>query len=1017
MRIRLTNCLELIAVNQANNALTLLYDVIVSKRSRTTPLPSLEPIVEKFVELCVQLRKGKLAKDALVHYKNIAQNTSVATIEVRFPLPTTFACLRYSSKSSACTNSPKHVIKHYIHHAEQHVTHAQSKANAIALDQIEDLEAIETPESILLSTVSTDGQKDRTDREVVTPWLKFLWESYRTALDILRNNARLEILYQMVANHAFSFCLKYQRKTEFRRLCELLRSHVSTAQRYSHQANMVNLADPDTLQRHIDTRFVQLNAATDLELWNEAFKSIEDVQLLLSMSKKTPRPFMMANYYEKLAKIFLVADNFLFHSAAINKYYQTLRLNKNMSEEEHERMANAVLVGILAIPIVSPRLEVDKSRNARLTNLLRSARAPTREGLLKEALAKNLLGKTSAKVKDLYKLLEVEFHPLNIGKQISPILESLSGNAELSKYVEPLHQVILTRVLQQLSQVYATIKIEFILSALPFEFDLPRIEKFIMNGCKRGELSIRIDHATETMHFISDAFGNVKTSGPSYLDLPSEQMRLQLVNLAKRISTIVDLVSPPEPVKIVRDMEKEREKVLDRIRLIERKKEKRELDAQRMDEAKQLEFMQRKKQEAEAERLRIAADEQRRESDRIANQRLEIERMEAKKLAEKMAESLNLKMENLEALDTQKLMELQATTLEAEKRDFHQKMKTMSKRFDHLERAFRSEEKQLLVQDYQDQKKKDYETYLSLQKSAEEAAKLEWTENVTLKKTLGAILDDYSRLRSELDASYSKSREAATQQAMEQLAKEKEKKRTELQLRKAGERMRRAVDEENRKEREVEEQLRKEEEARLVAERLRRENEREQEYEDRKRYVFGKKFNEFRKLDEQAQKQAERERLAEEKIRGGGGGGVAWKEAEQPWKREEKKEEVGTWRRAEPERNDSRFGDSKPGRQQSDSRFGDSKFGRQESDSRFGDSKFGRQDSGRQESEGGWRREGEPTRFGNRPDSRFGDRLQKPSSQQDQPISPSGGGSPSDKPQPGKYVPPVRRQETGDWRK
>ena len=35
-----------------------------------------------FVELCVDLKKGKQAKDGLYQYKNTAQNTNVGTIEV-----------------------------------------------------------------------------------------------------------------------------------------------------------------------------------------------------------------------------------------------------------------------------------------------------------------------------------------------------------------------------------------------------------------------------------------------------------------------------------------------------------------------------------------------------------------------------------------------------------------------------------------------------------------------------------------------------------------------------------------------------------------------------------------------------------------------------------------------------------------------------------------------------------------------------------------------------------------------
>jgi translation initiation factor 3 subunit A len=164
----------LVSVGQAHAALQSLTEMFATKRFRNTPLSSLEPIMLRFVELCVDMRKGRTAKEGLMQYKNIAQNTNVSSIEV--------------------------VINRFVQLADQKVQEAQEKADkavAGALADVDDLEAIETPESILLGAVSGDQSKDRTDRALVTPWLKFLWESYRTALETLKNNARLEAIYQV----------------------------------------------------------------------------------------------------------------------------------------------------------------------------------------------------------------------------------------------------------------------------------------------------------------------------------------------------------------------------------------------------------------------------------------------------------------------------------------------------------------------------------------------------------------------------------------------------------------------------------------------------------------------------------------------------------------------------------------------------------------------------------------------------------------------------------------------------
>lgn len=130
----------------------------------------------------------------------------------------------------------------------------------------------------------------------------------------------------------------------------------------------------------------------ELELWQEAFRSVEDVHNLLIMAKKAPRPAMMANYYEKLTKIFLMSGNALYHAAAWGRFYGVIG---GRSDEELSRLAGQVLVSALAVPVnqkAEESVEEVKGRTGRLTSLLGLTKTPTRTGLLKNAVRFHLLG-------------------------------------------------------------------------------------------------------------------------------------------------------------------------------------------------------------------------------------------------------------------------------------------------------------------------------------------------------------------------------------------------------------------------------------------------------------------------------------------------------------------------------------------------------------------------------------------------------------------------------------------------
>lgn len=798
--------------------------------------------------------------------------------------------------------------------AEQKVTEAQAKADEIQSSlestapssNVEDLEAIETPETILLATVSGEQSKDRTDRAIVTPWLKFLWETYRTVLEILKNNARLEVMYQTTALQAFRFCLKYTRKTEFRRLCELLRNHVQNAAKYSSQMHAINLSDPDTLQRHLDTRFQQLNVAVELELWQEAFRSVEDIHLLLNLSKRPAKNVMMANYYEKLTRIFLVSDNFLFHAAAWSRYYNLLRQSANavasgqspkkdnpvVSEADMTKAASFVVLSALAIPVISTSrsrgalIDVDearKNKNTRLTNLLSMPTAPTRAILFKDALSKGLLQRVRPEIRALYNILEVDFHPLSICKKISPILSQIGADPEMEKYVQPLQQVILTRLFQQLSQVYESVQLRFVYELAqfpePYQVSASMIEKFIMNGCKKGDLAIRLDHVSGVLTFDSDVFSSARAlhagsaagsaegegSIQRLQNTPAEIARTQLTKLAKTLHVTCVYVDPSynaarkaaKEAALARAQagtEQEHAETLARRALIDKKKEAAAEALSRKQREEETRKRIRAQQQTQAELDRIREQDKARTLQRIKEENDRIRRQQVEKELKELKGDIKLNLDeiNIDELDTSAIRGIKLSQLEKEKSEKDSKIRITAKRIDHLERAFRREELKHIPEDYERQRQRDLEIYEKNKQETLTEAQRKHEEGLRLKGRLERLVSHYDVFKAELAERRHDEFEKRRRAAERDFETKKRQRIKEHRERKMQERMAREAEEQRRRE----EQERAEREA---AERAAKEEERRRVLAERKAQAEAERA----RLDEIAKKQAEREAEAE----------------------------------------------------------------------------------------------------------------------------------------------------------
>ena len=206
---------ELLSIHQVDAALLLLHETLSSRRHKTWS-PAYESVMIQYLDLCISLNKPREAKDGLHQYRNLCQSQAPQSLEI--------------------------VILHLMSAAEHRCKLAQERANQLAAveeqkaDGVEDLDATSTPQSILLSTMNTDPEQTQRETSLVLPHLKFLWETYRAILDILRSNSKLEQLYHKTARQAILFCQTYRRKTEFRRLCDMLRQHLGNLQKYGTTA-------------------------------------------------------------------------------------------------------------------------------------------------------------------------------------------------------------------------------------------------------------------------------------------------------------------------------------------------------------------------------------------------------------------------------------------------------------------------------------------------------------------------------------------------------------------------------------------------------------------------------------------------------------------------------------------------------------------------------------------------------------------------------------------------------------
>lgn len=521
---------ELYEAGRSYDALTTISNSIDNK-NRQNQKNKFRPWSQKdhpemmklYIKLCVELKEGYKAKNGLYSVKSMTQHMYPEELEK--------------------------IIRYYLKLAKDKVKEAKKTASKESvnisdqLKDIEDLENVVTAEALLLKSVTAKTSEDRSEKMLIAPWYKFMWDAYKTMLDLLSvNNIKLENMYKEVAHEACNFCLENERTLELRRLGDTfkkdLRNLTENQGNKTKRDNMVALtypvgtSEPNKVQQilnsqeiHTEIRYKYLQACIQLKLWQSAHNTIDDISNLKTYTRRINKSYpntskFQSKFLKQMSIVFAKSGHHLFHAATLQRIFILTRDMKAIVSDKQKqalkKLAAQTLVATLAIPLTEKqpglaRLIFDfppqnNERFLKWCRILNYEGMPSRDKLTNDIQYKGVIQYVPDKLKALFKNLESEFNPLRLSNKVDECFRWLVDeernefNEILLPYKENLQHVTASRVIRQVSEIYETIDFERLHNLVPF-YNKFQLEQHILDDCRSGKLRAKFNQQNNSVNF------------------------------------------------------------------------------------------------------------------------------------------------------------------------------------------------------------------------------------------------------------------------------------------------------------------------------------------------------------------------------------------------------------------------------------------------------------------------------------------------------------------------------------
>ena len=408
------------------------------------------------------------------------------------------------------------------------------------------------------------NMKDIIDEQQFINDQKFIWEAYKTLLDITKMNSKLFQLYNEILKDCFTFCGENRRIHEFKALCDSIRNYLFMLKKNENKpnfANKINITEPKVLRLLIQSCIAQIETANKLEEWEESFKTsekivsfIEDYEKIEIVREKPGNkkgekekkflkipPFFEIELYNHIQKLLWVSNYPLYHTYAMISIKKTLENNKNrldnLNKKEQQifstynldKLNERIILAFLSTPIKNAYTNFSKIGEElyeesndteirtcqRMMKILKLNHIPSRKYLLGYLLNNKIVNNTKKEIKELFDVFENEQNPILLAKKGVKYIKSISNEEEYKPYIRKIEENLVIKVLMLMPTVYKNISLSRVINLFKdLNVEEYEINDIITESSRMNLFRCKIDIRNNLIKFVTndssqDKFNNI----------------------------------------------------------------------------------------------------------------------------------------------------------------------------------------------------------------------------------------------------------------------------------------------------------------------------------------------------------------------------------------------------------------------------------------------------------------------------------------------------------------------------